>query len=114
MADLQRLAIQPPNQRTFYDNKPTLLVSWWCTCYAIAVILFRFGGRYVRTEKLFREDVIMLLAMIPLLMRMAFVHMVLLYGTNNTITTGLTDDGIRQREIGSRYVLAARIMYPAL
>ncbi|KAL3426849.1 integral membrane protein [Phlyctema vagabunda] len=114
MLDLiRRFISEPPEARTFRDDKPTLLVSWWCTAYAITIILVRVCGRYVRTEKLFRDDGIMLLAMIPLLIRMAFVHVILLYGTNNTITTGLTDEDIQHRELGSQLVLAARIMYAA-
>jgi hypothetical protein len=109
----RRLVDAAPALTTFRDVKPTLLVSWWCTIYAMAVIFLRVGGRYIRTEKLFIDDVIMLLAMIPLLMRMAFVHVVLLLGTNNTVTTGLTPGEIHQREVGSQLVLASRIMYAA-
>lgn len=62
---------------------------------------------------LFREDWIMFLALIPLCIRMACVHIVLLYGTNNvqTIGAGFTEEDIRQRSIGSRMVLASRIWY---
>lgn len=74
----------------------------------------RLAGRYTRTEKLFREDKIMALSIIPLLARMGLVHMVLIWGTNNTITAGLTRLDIEHREIGSRIVLASRIMYAAL
>jgi hypothetical protein len=86
-------------------------VSWWCTGYAIAIILTRIGGRYVRTEKAYAEDAIMMLAVVPLLMRAAFVHVVLLYGTNNTQIGGLTETQIHHREVGSQLVLASRIMY---
>jgi hypothetical protein len=55
----------------------------------------------------------MLAAVGLLLLRMAIAHIILLYGTNNTITTGLTADDIRRREIGSQLVLASRIIYPA-
>jgi hypothetical protein len=51
--------------------------------------------------------------MIPLFSRMALVHVILLYGTNNTITTGLSDTAIYQRSIGSRLVLVSRIFYAA-
>jgi hypothetical protein len=110
---LRRLVTEPPEQQPFRQNKPTLLVSWWCTAYSITIIFFRVAGRYVRTEKIFVEDGLMLLAILPLLMRMAFTHVVLLYGTNNTVTTGLTDLAIHRREIGSQLVLVSRIMYAA-
>ena len=51
--------------------------------------------------------------LIPLLIRMAFVHVVLLYGTNNVMTDGLTGDEIWHRSIGSRAVLASRAFYAA-
>ncbi|KAL8683640.1 MAG: hypothetical protein Q9186_000413 [Xanthomendoza sp. 1 TL-2023] len=44
---------------------------------------------------------------------MALVHVVLLWGTNNTTTDGLAALDIHHREIGSRLVLASRIMYAA-
>ncbi|KAH8820806.1 hypothetical protein F5884DRAFT_61335 [Xylogone sp. PMI_703] len=110
---LRRFAAAPPGERSFRDDKPTLLVGWWCTCYAIAVIVVRVCGRYVRAERIFREDGVMTLAIIPLLIRMALVHIVLLYGTNNVDTFGLTPREIHRREIGSQAVLASRIFYAA-
>ncbi len=103
----------PPPSRTFRDDKPTLLVCWWCTSFATAVILFRVAGRYIRTEKLFKEDWIAFACLIPLFIRMGFVHIVLLYGTNNMLTDGISDDIIAQRVIGSRLVLGSRIFYAA-
>lgn len=110
---VRRFAASPPELRSFRDDKPTLLVSWWCTCYAITIIFFRVCGRYVRTERLFREDGVMALAIVPLLIRAALVHVVLLYGTNNVNTLDLTLSEIRRREIGSQAVLAARFFYAA-
>ncbi|MCJ1439088.1 hypothetical protein MMC27_008479 [Xylographa pallens] len=102
----------PPAQNSIQDN-PTLLVSWWCTGFALVIIIVRLCGRYVRTEKLFMEDRIMAWSIIPLVGRMAFVHLVLRWGTNNAITTGLSAEDIHHREIGSKLVLAARIFYAA-
>ncbi|CAG8958163.1 hypothetical protein HYFRA_00000514 [Hymenoscyphus fraxineus] len=101
----------PPDFRAFRDDKPTLLVSWWCTVYAMTIIFFRVIGRYIRTEKSYREDIIMLLGVIPLLLRQAILHVVLLYGTNNTITDGLSAISIRRRETGSKLVLVTRVLY---
>ncbi|KAH1278997.1 hypothetical protein KXX33_007092 [Aspergillus fumigatus] len=101
----------PPDIRTRFDDHPTLLVSWWATGFSLAFIITRVCGRYVRTERFFPEDKMMMVSVIPLLIRMALVHVVLLYGTNNTKTAGLTEEEIRQREIGSRLVLGARIFY---
>lgn len=57
----------------------------------------------------------MALSIIPLMARMALVHVILRFGTNNAAIPGDLDaEGIRRREIGSKLVLASRIMYAAL
>ena len=105
----------PPRAKTTDENRPTLLVSWWCTGFALAIILVRICGRYIRTERLFMEDKIMALSIIPLMARMALVHVILRFGTNNASIPGDLDaEGIRRRELGSKLVLASRIMYAAL
>ncbi|KAF1833679.1 hypothetical protein BDW02DRAFT_371872 [Decorospora gaudefroyi] len=108
----QLYSASAPERRTRAANNPTLLYSWWCTIFSIVIIGFRLSGRYIRNERLFREDKIMAWSIIPLVARMGFVHVVLIYGTNNVDVTGLTDPvKIRHREIGSQLVLAARIFY---
>ncbi|KAL1961984.1 hypothetical protein VTN77DRAFT_719 [Rasamsonia byssochlamydoides] len=101
----------PPDPQTRVENNPTLLISWWCTAFSLVIILIRVSGRYVRTERLFREDKVMMASIVPLLIRMAFAHVVLIWGTNNTKTAGLSELDIQHREVGSRLVLAARIFY---
>jgi hypothetical protein len=44
---------------------------------------------------------------------MGLVHVVLLFGTNNAITTGLSAEDIHLRSIGSRLVLGSRVFYAA-
>jgi hypothetical protein len=75
--------------------------------------MFRVTGRYIRTEKLFKEDWLALACLIPLCIRMALVHLVFLYGTNNMTTEGVSDDILQQRSTGSRLVLGSRIFYAA-
>jgi hypothetical protein len=75
--------------------------------------MFRICGRYIRTEKLFKEDWLAFACLIPLFCRMALVHVILLFGTNNAITTDLSDEFIRRRAIGSRLVLVSRLFYAA-
>jgi hypothetical protein len=106
-------ASTPPDRRTRLADHPTLLYSWWATCFAAVVILTRLAGRKTRSNKLFREDWIMFLALVPLFARMGFVHLVLIYGTNNVTTIGVdyTAEEIKNREFGSKLVLAARIFY---
>jgi hypothetical protein len=102
----------PPERRTRIANNPTLLYSWWCTIFSLVIIGFRVSGRYIRNERLFREDKVMAWSVIPLMTRMALIHVVLIYGTNNVDIEGLTNpDRIHKREIGSKLVLAARIFY---
>ncbi|OGM48584.1 putative integral membrane protein [Aspergillus bombycis] len=101
----------PPNARTKADDNPTLLVSWWATGFSLAIIVVRVCGRYVRIERFFREDKVMMLAIIPLLIRMALVHVILIWGTNNTKTGGLTAEEIQHRIVGSKLVLVSRICY---
>lgn len=103
----------PPDLQSKLDLNPTLIVSWWCTLFALTAVGIRLFGRWIRTEKLFLEDKIMFWSTVPLLARMACVHVILLWGTNNTVTQGLTPTEIRHREIGSKLVLAARIFYAA-
>lgn len=109
----RRFVSEAPPATTFFDNKPTLIVSWWCTIYAIVFILFRISGRYIRTEKLFLEDKVVVASILLLLIRMALAHVILLYGTNNAISNGLSLQEIQQREIGSQLVLASRVIYAA-
>ncbi|KAI9847597.1 MAG: hypothetical protein M1837_002171 [Sclerophora amabilis] len=111
---VERLYVDPPPPlRSLSQDKPTILVSWWCTGFALVIIVFRLVGRYIRTERLFREDKVMAFSLIPLFARMGLIHVVLIWGTNNTATEGLSELEIRHREIGSRLVLASRIMYAA-
>ena len=99
----------PPAYQDRNDVNPTLLVSWWCTIFALTTILIRIMGRWVRTEKLFREDKIMFYSIIPLMIRMGLVHVILIWGTNNTTTDTLTATQILHRKTGSKLVLVARI-----
>lgn len=104
----------PPPPQDAVTNNPSLLLSWWCTWFSFVIIVVRLAGRWVRTEKLFLEDKIMALSVIPLFARMGCAHFVLRWGTNNALIAGLSAQDIWQREIGSKCVLPARIFYAAL
>ena len=103
----------PPEPRTRLANNPTLLFSWWCTIFSVVIIVTRLIGRKVRTDVLFREDWIMMLAIIPLCIRMGLIHPVLLWGTNNVQTVGydFTDLQLHHRSMGAKLVLGSRIFY---
>ncbi|KAH6623176.1 hypothetical protein F5144DRAFT_354715 [Chaetomium tenue] len=107
----------PPPARPFSEDKATLLTSWWITTMCVFIIILRLIGRYVRVEALFAEDKVAAIALAPLLLRMAFVHPILLYGTNNVLVDdahALTETEIYHRSIGSGLVLFSRILHPAI
>lgn len=83
--------------------------------FCTVIILLRVSGRFVRTEKLFTEDKVAALALVPLFMRMACVHFILLWGTNNAQfdDVELSDDDLRKKSIASGLVLLSRILYAA-
>jgi len=56
----------------------------------------------------------MALSIIPLLIRMGFIHVVLLWGTNNVAAQDMSSEEIQHRAVGSRMVLGARIFYALL
>ncbi|KAJ6191123.1 hypothetical protein N7519_001144 [Penicillium mononematosum] len=82
-----------PAMQTRAQINPTLMMSWWATIFSLLIII------------------VMMISVIPLVIRMVLVHFVLILGTNNTTTTGLTEQEISNRELGSKLVLAARIFY---
>lgn len=84
------------------------------TCYAITIILFRVTGRWLRTELVFVEDVIILLSICLLVPRMVLVRYILDYGTNNVDLSFVTTEAeVHQREFGSQLVLITRLLYAA-
>ncbi|KAL2266756.1 hypothetical protein VTJ83DRAFT_6108 [Remersonia thermophila] len=106
-----------PPARSFSDDKATLLTSWWIVAMCTVVIFLRLIGRLIRVEKLFGEDKVAALVLLPLFARMAFIHPALVLGTNNVLVSEespLTKEDIARREIGSKLVLISRILQPAI
>ncbi|KAJ5581744.1 hypothetical protein N7535_000364 [Penicillium sp. DV-2018c] len=101
----------PPALQSKDEVNPTLMMSWWATIFSLTIIIVRLCGRYIRVERFFTEDKVMMISVFPLLIRMVLVHYVLILGTNNTTTVGLTEKEILNKELGSKLVLAARIFY---
>ncbi|KAI1877212.1 uncharacterized protein JN550_001284 [Neoarthrinium moseri] len=102
----------PPRLHSFKEDKPTLLVCWWITLFCATIILLRIVGRFIRSEKLFKEDKVAAFAIIPLFLRMALVQVILVYGTNNAeLPLDLSEEEIRRKSIGSGLVLVTRILY---
>ncbi|KAI0132152.1 hypothetical protein BJ170DRAFT_233285 [Xylariales sp. AK1849] len=102
----------PPPLHTFQEDKPTLLVCWWITLFCTTIILIRIAGRFIRSEKLFKEDRTAALAIIPLFLRMGCLHAVFVFGTNNAeLPDDLSDYEVLRRTMGSGLVLASRMLY---
>lgn len=112
---IMTLYSEAPQQLHWNHIKPTLLVCWWATLFSTIIILSRVVGRFIRSEKLFTEDKMALLCLVPLYIRMALVHVILLFGTNNADFSGrtLSAEEFRRRAIGSGLVLASRVFYSA-
>jgi hypothetical protein len=105
----------PPGPQPESERHATLLFSWFSTLAALAIISARVCGRLLRNNRLFAEDKVMLLGIVPLVGRMALIHVVLLYGTNNVdLSVGLSAEDIHRRSVGSRLVLGSRIFYAML
>lgn len=104
----------PPQYETRDQINPTLMMSWWATAFSLAIIVVRLCGRYVRIERFFPEDKVMMISVIPLTIRMVLIHFVLIWGTNNTQIGQVTREEISRKEMGSKLVLAARIFYAIL
>ncbi|KAJ6780987.1 hypothetical protein PWT90_07726 [Aphanocladium album] len=109
------LYTDPPSLLPFRHDKPTLLVCWWMTSFCAVMIFLRVAGRFIRTERLFLEDKIAAAAIIPLTLRMACVHYILLHGTNNADYTGvvLSTTQLHGKSIASGLVLLSRFFYAA-
>lgn len=105
----------PPPMLTPFEIKPTFIMSLWCTAYAITIIIFRCTGRWMRTERIWVEDVIIGLSVPVVIARTTLIAYVLNYGTNNVAEEDLTGaEDIRRREIGSQLVLCTRVLYATL
>lgn len=105
-----------PPARPFSDDKPTVLVAWWIAGLCSVVIALRLAGRWIRVEKFFVEDKIAAGFLIPLVLRTAVIHVVLVYGTNNVFIeepVQFTELELRHREIGSGLVLLGRVLHVA-
>lgn len=103
-----------PAAQSATDISSAVAFGWWVTAFVAVIIVARLIGRKVRTNVYFREDIIMAVALIPLFIRMALIHAVLVYGTNNVDIRGLNPSDVHDRVRGSQLVLAARIFFAML
>ena len=104
----------PPGQRDW----PTLIVAYICALLSLACIATRLICRRIRGERYwaFPDDIWMGFSVVPLFVRLGLIHVVIVYGTNQA-PMGMRILGGNAKEemiLGSKFVLASRIVYPAL
>lgn len=97
-------------------DDPTLALLWAFTWGAIGIIGLRLILRKIRGHVYTLGDYLSIAAIICALVRLALVHVVLIWGTNNMSPGArkahvFTPEDIRRREIASQFVLANRVFY---
>jgi hypothetical protein len=98
------------------DTIQTLVLLWVFTWLAMALMVSRLAMRKLRGQALQPGDKITVVCMVCLLARLAFIHVVLVWGSNN-VSEGFrakhtfTQTEIYQREIGSKLTLVSRTFY---
>lgn len=94
----------------------TLIILWVFTWVAIGLIVFRLLVRKLKGFKFVLGDYFAMGAILCALVRLALVHVILIWGTNNMSSTfrhthNFTPEEIRRREIASKFVLTNRVFY---
>jgi len=98
------------------DTEVTIVITWVFTWLAEALMALRLIMRKLRKQDFNISDYITVAAMAFLIIRLAMVHVVLIWGTNNIQADfrdshKFTAQEIYQREIGSKLTLAVRAVY---
>jgi hypothetical protein len=96
--------------------EPTIIILWVFTWLAIGLIVLRLLMRKVKGLNFVLGDYFAIGAIFCALVRLALVHVILIWGTNNMSPTfrhthHFTPDEIHRREIASKFVLANRVFY---
>ncbi|KAJ5874133.1 uncharacterized protein N7529_002563 [Penicillium soppii] len=94
----------------------TLIILWLFTWVAIGLIVLRLLMRKLKGFKFVLGDYFAMGAILCALIRLALVHVILIWGTNNMSTKfrhthDFTPEEIRRREIASKFVLTNRVFY---
>ena len=95
---------------------PTLLILWLFSCLALIIMAIRLIWRKVAGQSFNLGDYLTMAACVAALIRLALVHVVLTWGTNNMTDTfrnthHFTAREIYQREIGSKFIIINRFFY---
>lgn len=80
------------------------------------LIITRLSWRYRRGQKFFADDYWMAFSIVPLFLRVAFIHLALVNFTTyirdpNYRKMGMGEEEIRKRILGSRMILPGRVFY---
>jgi hypothetical protein len=93
-----------------------LLILWFLTGAAVAIMILRLVLRRYRKQSLELGDYFTIAAIISLLLRGAVIHVALVWGTNS-ITAAVraqlqfTPEEIYRLEIGSKLTIVDRVFY---
>ncbi|KAF4634785.1 hypothetical protein G7Y89_g3313 [Cudoniella acicularis] len=98
------------------DTVQTLVLLWVFTFLAMSLMGLRLLMRKIRGQKLDLADKLTAVCMICLMSRLAFIHVVLVWGSNNVPPSYrerhiFSDTEIYQREIGSMLTIVSRPFY---
>jgi hypothetical protein len=98
------------------DMQVTIVITWLFTWLGEALMALRLIMRKARKQRFDVSDYFTIAAMAFLIMRLAMVHVVLIWGTNNISAAYrdshvFTDLEILHRQIGSKLTLAVRAVY---
>jgi hypothetical protein len=94
----------------------TIIILWVFTWVVVGLIAFRLVLRKVKGLHFVLGDYFAMGAILCALIRLALVHVILIWGTNNISDTlrhtyHFTPEEIRQREVASKFLLVNRVFY---
>lgn len=100
-------------------DDPTLLIHWLFSILALMVMGVRLVWRKIARQPFNMGDYLTMAACLCCMVRLALIHVVLTWGTNNVPaairkTKIFTEDEIYRREIGSKFAIANRVFYNSL
>ncbi|OJD29710.1 pth11-type gpcr protein [Diplodia corticola] len=97
-------------------DDPTLLILWLLTWLAVTIMVSRLLLRKVRGQDYSAGDYLTMAAIFCAFVRLALIHVVLVWGTNNMSPqlrdkTHWTPEKVYRREIGSKFAVVNRVFY---
>lgn len=97
-------------------DDPTLIIHWLFSWLALAIMALRLGWKHVSKKRYNMGDYLTVGAILCVLARLGFIHIVLTWGTNNIPkavwkSRTLTAEEIYRRGVGSRLAIANRFVY---